>query len=117
MHACMHARHAHGAKNSAPYAQKKCMLVISISDLGLALQRNMKVLLTLLLAHLVSSAYCSANCYDHQLANYESQFEPAQCNQQCKVTPYFSPDHSLDTYLDLIQSATDSVDLYTPGKA
>lgn len=71
--------------------------------------------LLLLACCLVTSGHCSATCYDHQSTDYKMQFKPTQCNQQCTVTPFFSPDHSLDTYLDLIQSATESIDIYTPG--
>lgn len=67
------------------------------------------------LAYLIALSYCDIECYDHQKADYKSQFKPAQCNQKCTVTPFFSPDHSLDTYLDLIQSAKESIDIYTPG--
>ena len=54
-------------------------------------------------------------CYDHQTADYSSRFEPAECGKQCTVTPFFSPDHSLDVYLDVINSATESIDIFTPG--
>lgn len=68
------------------------------------------------LAYLVTAANCDASCYDHQKEDYMSQFSPAACNQKCTVTPYFSPDHSLDTYLELIQAATKTIDIYTPGE-
>lgn len=71
----------------------------------------------LLLFQLVAAVYGGdVSCYDHQATDYKAQFSPAECNQRCTVTPYFSPDHSLDTYLDLIQSATESIDIYTPGE-
>ena len=70
-------------------------------------------LLTLLL---VGSVYSTATCYDHQTVDYKAQFDPTECNQQCTVTTFFSPDHSLDTYLDLIETAKESIDIYTPGK-
>lgn len=70
----------------------------------------------LLTLHLVATVYCSADCYDHQSIDYKPQFSPSECNKKCIVTPYFSPDHSLDTYLELIQSATESIDIYTPGE-
>ncbi len=70
----------------------------------------------LLLVTVVSSALCSgSNCYDHQRVDYKSQFTPAECSKSCSVTPFFSPDHSLDTYMDLIDSAMNSIDIYTPG--
>lgn len=72
-------------------------------------------LLGAVLTCLAAAASGEVTCFDHQTQDYSSQFEPAQCNQKCTVTPFFSPDHSVDTYLDLIQSATESIDLYTPG--
>lgn len=69
-----------------------------------------------LLLCIVASGYSTPECFDHQSKDYNSQFQPASCNQKCTVTPFFSPDHSLDTYLDLIQSATESIDIYTPGE-
>ena len=40
----------------------------------------------------------------------------SNCEDMCTVTPYFSPDHSLDTYISLIESATETIDIYTPGQ-
>lgn len=57
----------------------------------------------------------AAVCYDHQTTDYDSQFQPVECGQKCSVTPFFSPDHSLDVYLDLINSAEQSIDIFTPG--
>ena len=54
-------------------------------------------------------------CFDHQTKDYTSHFKPTECNAKCTVTPFFSPDHSLDTYLDLIESAEESIDIYAPG--
>ena len=70
---------------------------------------------------LVVTATCanivrSARCYDHQTKTYDAQFKPTYCRDTCTVTPFFSPDHSLDTYIDLIESATESIDIATPGK-
>lgn len=76
--------------------------------------QDMKTVLSLL--YLVTAANCDATCFDHQTADYTSQFDPAECNKKCTVTPFFSPDHSLDTYMDLIQSATETIDIYTPGE-
>lgn len=76
----------------------------------------MKLKLLLLAASIVASGYSTPECFDHQSEDYKSQFEPADCNEKCTVTPFFSPDHSVDTYLDLIQTAEDSIDIYTPGK-
>ena len=74
--------------------------------------------------HLLFSAFAaclglalsSDPCYDHQTQTYDARFKPASnCEDMCTVTPYFSPDHSLDTYISLIESATETIDIYTPG--
>ena len=72
-------------------------------------------LLILLTASQLHGADAQARCYDHQTTDYSSQFKPTECGQQCSVTPFFSPDHSLDVYLDLIASAQESIDIFTPG--
>ena len=72
-------------------------------------------LLTLLLVGSAYSTMESATCYDHQTVDYKAQFDLTECNQECTVTTYFSPEHSLDTYLDLIETAKESIDIYTPG--
>ena len=59
----------------------------------------------------------SPPCYDHQSDIYATQFKATQCNSECTVTPFFSPDHSIDTYVDIIESAKESIDLYSPGKS
>ncbi len=71
----------------------------------------------LLLVTLISATYSTSDqCYDHQKTDYKTQFSPVKCGLGCSVTPFFSPDHSLDTYMSLIESATDSIDIYTPGE-
>ena len=74
--------------------------------------RSLVVLLSLLA---VAKTSIAVICYDHQTTDYSSRFEPAECGQTCTVTPFFSPDHSLDVYLDVIDSATESLDIFTPG--
>ena len=69
----------------------------------------------LLFLAIAQLAATDTRCYDHQSADYSSRFEPAECGQTCTVTPFFSPDHSLDVYLDVINSATESLDIFTPG--
>ena len=75
--------------------------------------------------HLLFSAFAaclglalsSDLCYNHQTQTYDARFKPASnCEDMCTVTPYFSPDHSLDTYISLIESATETIDIYTPGQ-
>lgn len=70
-------------------------------------------LLFLLVVGLVSA---STPCYDHQKETYHAQFRPVSCSQPCSVTPFFSPDHSIDAYVDVINSAEENIDLMEPGK-
>ena len=55
-------------------------------------------------------------CYDHQTAAYDARFTSADCAKTCTVTPFFSPDNSIETYINLIESARESIDIYTPGE-
>ena len=54
--------------------------------------------------------------YDHQMKTYTATHKPSYCSSPCSVTPFFSPDHSIDTYVKLIQEAEESIDLFTPGE-
>ena len=54
-------------------------------------------------------------CYDHQRETYNARFKPATCGS-CTVTPFFSPDTSVEAYVQLIESAAGSIDVYTPSK-
>lgn len=74
-------------------------------------------LLFLAFAACLGLALSSDLCYNHQTQTYDARFKPASnCEDMCTVTPYFSPDHSLDTYISLIESATETIDIYTPGQ-
>lgn len=54
--------------------------------------------------------------FDHQTETYKATFEPVSCeDDDATGMPFFSPDHSIDAYVQLIQSAMSSIDLYTPG--
>ena len=53
--------------------------------------------------------------YDHQTSTYGSKYKGTYCRTECTVTPYFSPDHSIKTYISLIEAAETSIDLMTPG--
>jgi phosphatidylserine/phosphatidylglycerophosphate/cardiolipin synthase-like enzyme len=64
---------------------------------------------------LLWSAAASDNCYDHQTETYSARFSPAGCTKTCTVTPFFSPDTSITTYVSLIEEAQESIDIYTPG--
>lgn len=65
---------------------------------------------------LLRNAAASDNCYDHQTETYEARFKPTYCIETCTVTPFFSPDTSIDTYVKLIEAANESIDIYAPGE-
>lgn len=55
--------------------------------------------------------------YDHQTTTYTTKFEPVYVDNSVSVTPFFSPDHSIDTITDFIASVSvgGTVDIGTPG--
>ena len=53
--------------------------------------------------------------YDHQTETYYSQFKSIGCKYETPIMPFFSPEHSIDTYVRLIQEAEESLDVLTPG--
>jgi phosphatidylserine/phosphatidylglycerophosphate/cardiolipin synthase-like enzyme len=54
--------------------------------------------------------------YDHQTTVYSVRFKPVTVeSKQIEITPYFSPEHSTDTLVELIESATSSIDIASPG--
>jgi phosphatidylserine/phosphatidylglycerophosphate/cardiolipin synthase-like enzyme len=53
--------------------------------------------------------------YDHQKATYNSTYLPHNNTQSATVTPFFSPDHSIDTETNLVQSATTLIRIAIPG--
>jgi phosphatidylserine/phosphatidylglycerophosphate/cardiolipin synthase-like enzyme len=54
--------------------------------------------------------------FDHQVKTYSSSFQPLSLqNAKLTLTPFFSPDHSIDTLVDLINGAKVSLDIQTPG--
>ena len=65
---------------------------------------------------LLGAAAASDNCYDHQTETYDARFKPTYCTKTCTVTPFFSPDTSVVTYVNLIEAAQESIDIYAPGK-
>ena len=69
----------------------------------------------LLLVAVLYPASASAPCYDNQEATYKAQFDPTDCNAECTVTPFFSPDHSVTAYVEVIKAAEESIDLLEPG--
>lgn len=77
------------------------------------LQETLSVLA--LLAVVFTEGTVAGYCYNHQSDTYYARFKPTSCLKTCTVTPFFSPDTSLATYTQLIESATESIDIYTPG--
>lgn len=54
--------------------------------------------------------------YDHQTKTYTSVVQPKRFQDvSVTITPFFSPDHSISTLTNLVQSATQSVDIMAPG--
>lgn len=76
--------------------------------------------LTVLACALVCGVLCADSdpSYDHQTVTYKSQFLPVNVHggaTAVQVAPFFSPDHSIDTYVYLINNATTTVDISAPG--
>jgi len=86
---------------------------------GLLEQDQMNMLATTAVFLCFVSAVLSANRdhpeYDHQTKTYVATHKPSYCSSPCSVTPFFSPDHSIDTYVKLIEEAEESIDLFAPG--
>ena len=53
--------------------------------------------------------------YDHQTVPYHVKHRPVEVDSPITITPFFSPEHSTDTIVALIQSARTSIDIGTPG--
>eukprot|EP00941_MAST-03F_sp_MAST-3F-sp1_P004969 g4969.t1 len=53
--------------------------------------------------------------FDHQTKTYKSHFKPVEVTGELDLTPFFSPDHSLDFETSLIGSAKKTLDVGTPG--
>jgi phosphatidylserine/phosphatidylglycerophosphate/cardiolipin synthase-like enzyme len=54
--------------------------------------------------------------FDHQQKTYTSSFKPLSLHDaELTLVPFFSPDHSIDTLVDLINGAQVSLDIQTPG--
>ena len=64
----------------------------------------------------LSSGISSKLEYDHQEETYIAKFKPrGPCSTTCTVTPFFSPDHSVDAYVSMIEEARKNIDLFEPG--
>jgi phosphatidylserine/phosphatidylglycerophosphate/cardiolipin synthase-like enzyme len=72
-------------------------------------------LLVTFLSLLTTGASTSDPSYDHQTTTYHSKFKPVSCSGDTSITPFFSPDHSIDTYVKLIEEAEETLDVFTPG--
>lgn len=71
------------------------------------------VVLVLAVIGLVSSSDPS---YDHQTETYDATYSPlVESGASVSITPFFSPEHSTDTLVGLIEEATSSIDIYTPS--
>ncbi|KAJ3436987.1 cardiolipin hydrolase [Anaeramoeba flamelloides] len=78
----------------------------------------MKLLpLSLIFFLILASCFCkSPFSYDHQTKTYVANHEPGVTGSgDCTITPFFSPDHSIDSLTKLIESATKTLDIGTPG--
>jgi len=53
--------------------------------------------------------------WDHQTQTYYATNTPVSVTGMISITPYFSPDHSIDVETQLIENATISVDIGIPG--
>lgn len=70
------------------------------------------IVLTLLLPALLAAGANAEQC-NHQRTDYTKLFPPVT-GRAARVTPYFSPLHSLKVLTDMIDGAKDSVDIMTP---
>ena len=75
----------------------------------------MHIILVSLCLGLAAMSRGERPCYDHQKETYRAEYRPADCTQACTVTPFFSPDHSIDAYMQLIDGAEESIDLLEPS--
>jgi hypothetical protein len=64
---------------------------------------------------LVCCADPGKEVYDHQTVPYHVKHRPVEIDSPITITPFFSPEHSTDTIVALIQSARTSIDIGTPG--
>ena len=64
----------------------------------------------------VLAVFAQDPSYDHQKKTYTPQFKPVtKTNAHISIMPFFSPDHSIDTTVHLIENATKTIDISTPG--
>jgi hypothetical protein len=47
---------------------------------------------------------------------YEALFQPKFCSQKCNVIPFFSPDNSLEAYMQVISEAKENIMIANPSK-
>eukprot|EP00043_Microstomoeca_roanoka_P008092 m.78070 g.78070 ORF g.78070 m.78070 type:complete len:498 (-) comp14098_c0_seq3:70-1563(-) len=54
--------------------------------------------------------------YDHQTTTYTSKYKPLElASANLTITPFFSPDHSVDTIIAFIDAAVKTLDIMTPS--
>lgn len=70
------------------------------------------LLLSLLLIQVGLGA---AKCFNPQTEDYYEQFRGETCSQLCSVMPFFSPDNSLEAYMQMIEEAKNSITIATPS--
>jgi phosphatidylserine/phosphatidylglycerophosphate/cardiolipin synthase-like enzyme len=65
---------------------------------------------------LVASAIATEPTFDHQVTTYTASHDPVDTLESKMIlTPFFSPDHSIDTLVNLIDKANTSLDIMTPS--
>ena len=77
-------------------------------------QPTLVLALVAVYAQILLCSVAARYCYDHQTETYDARFKPTYCTKSCTVTPFFSPDTSIRAYLNLIEEAKESIDVYTP---
>lgn len=78
----------------------------------------MKTFLLLLVVTFGGLVWAQTNTdpiYDHQSKTYDANFTPVSGSGQMTMTPFFSPDWSLKTLVDLVQNAKTTIDIGTPS--
>jgi len=69
----------------------------------------------LLLVHIAQILADADPSYDHQTKTYTANISPQSSTGLMTLTPFFSPDNSIDVETQLILNAQDSVDIGAPG--
>lgn len=78
----------------------------------------MKALAGILVVLFVALVRCQTPqdpTYDHQTVTYDATIQPVETQASLTVTPFFSPDHSIDTETTLVQGAQSIIKFGIPG--